>query len=159
MDNDYLLEQALTWLFPSLLLADLLWYWITRPAARLRRKAYEKVRQGGIAALKAMSWQDFERFCGLHFENQGYKVKLCGLGGADGGIDLLLSKRGKTTLVQCKHWKQRVSVMTVREMYGIMHANKYHAVIIVALTGYTREAQQWAAGKPILLLAGKDLVP
>lgn len=156
MDNEYLLTQALIWLFPTLIIADMIWYWMTRSN---RRKAYEKVRQGGIAALKKMSWQDFERFCGLHFESKGYKVQLCGLGGADGGIDLLLRKRGKTTLVQCKHWKQRVSVMTVREMFGIMHANKYDAVIIVALTGFTREAQQWAAGKPISLLSGTDLVP
>lgn len=156
MENEYLLRNALTFLFPALILADMIWFWMTRSG---RRKAYEKVRQGGISALRKMSWQDFERYCGLFFENKGYSVKLCGLGGADGGIDLLLRKRGKTTLVQCKHWKQKVSVMTVREMYGIMHANRYHAVIIVALTGFTREAHQWADGKPISLMSGADLVP
>lgn len=156
MNYKYLLEQALIYLFPALILCDMVIHWMTK---KTRRKAYEKVRQGGIAALKRMSWQDFERFCGLHFENKGFKVQLCGLGGADGGIDLLLRKRGKTTMVQCKHWKGKVSVMTVREMFGIMHANRYDAVIIVALTGFTREAQQWAAGKPISLLSGTDLVP
>ncbi|MBI6882916.1 restriction endonuclease [Pseudomonas putida] len=155
MDNKILIEQALYYLFPAIILIDMIWYWSKRSN---RQKAYLEVRRGGIQALKTMSWQDFERFCGLHFESKGYRVQLCGLGGADGGIDLLLRKRGKTTMVQCKHWKSRVSVMTVREMFGIMHANRYDAVIIVALSGYTREAQQWAAGKPISLLSGVDLI-
>jgi restriction system protein len=154
-DRD-MLELAAKCLFPALVVCSILVSWISR---KNRKKAYAKIRNGGIAALKKMSWQDFERYCGLHFENKGYKVQLCGLGGADGGIDLILKKRGKTTMVQCKHWKSRVSVMTVREMFGVMHANRYDAVIIVALTGYTREAQQWAAGKPISLLSGNDLVP
>lgn len=155
MDNKILIEQALYYLFPAIILIDMIWYWSNRSN---RQKAYLEVRRGGIQALKTMSWQDFERFCGLHFESKGYRVQLCGLGGADGGIDLLLRRRGKTTMVQCKHWKSRVSVMTVREMFGIMHANRYDAVIIVALSGYTREAQQWAAGKPISLLSGADLI-
>lgn len=150
------LELAITFLFPALIICSSLVSWIS---GKNRKKAYEKIRNGGIAALKKMTWQDFERYCGLHFESKGYKVQLCGLGGADGGIDLILKKRGRTTMVQCKHWKSRVSVMTVREMFGVMHANGYDAVIIVALTGYTREAQQWAAGKPISLLSGTDLVP
>lgn len=155
MDNKILIEQALYYLFPAIILIDMIWYWSNRSN---RQKAYLEVRRGGIQALKTMSWQDFERFCGLHFESKGYRVQLCGLGGADGGIDLILRRRGKTTMVQCKHWKSRVSVMTVREMFGIMHANRYDAVIIVALSGYTREAQQWAAGKPISLLSGADLI-
>lgn len=155
MNSSDMLEIFLIFSFPALIAIDWLYGKIFKPN---RRRAYSRIRLRGISALKKMSWQDFERFCGLHFERLGYRVKLCGLGGADGGLDLLLKKHGKTTMVQCKHWKGKVTVTTVREMYGIMHANNYDSVIIVALTGFTREAKQWASGKPISLMAGTDLL-
>ena len=45
--------------------------------------------------------------------------------GSDGGIDLRLKKSGNVFLVQCKHWKtQKVDVRIVREMYGLMTAER-----------------------------------
>lgn len=123
-----------------------------------RRRKYRRVRRKGISALKSMSWQDFEHYCAEYFLEQGYKVKMMGLGGADGGMDLLLKKGGKTTLVQCKHWKSKVGVMTVREMYGVMYAHQFDAVAIVALTGFTKDARSWVGNKPIKLIAGQDIV-
>ena len=155
MSNEDKLQLALIFSFPAMVIIDLIYWRIFQPN---RKRAYFRIRSKGISALKKMSWQDFERFCGLHYERQGYKVRMCGLGGADGGLDLLLKKHGKTTMVQCKHWKGKVSVTTVREMYGVMCANSYDAVIIVALTGFTREAKQWAAGKPISLVSGADIL-
>jgi restriction system protein len=155
MTNAELAELVLITAFPTIIGISFLYNTFLKPR---RRKAFNRIRARGISALKSMSWQDFERFCGLYFERHGYKVKLCGLGGADGGLDLILRKRGRTIMVQCKHWKGKVSVTTVREMFGVMHANRYDGVIIVALTGYTKEAHQWAKGKPITLMTGADLL-
>nr|WP_260263875.1 restriction endonuclease [Delftia acidovorans] len=39
-------------------------------------------------------------------------------------MDLVLSKDGEKTLVQCKQWKAfKVGVATVREVYGVMAAD------------------------------------
>jgi restriction system protein len=58
---------------------------------------------------------------GEAFRRQGYTVEETSLGGADGGIDLILRKDGRRTLVQCKQWKrQRVGVNIVREMAGLL---------------------------------------
>lgn len=122
------------------------------------KRRYKKTRSKGLSALKRMSWQDFEHFCAEHFRANGYTVKMMGLGGADGGMDLVLKKRGKRTLVQCKHWKGRVGVTIVREMYGVMCADNFASVYIVALSGFTKEAHNWAKGKPIQLIGGLDML-
>ncbi|MFA7054578.1 MAG: restriction endonuclease [Kiritimatiellia bacterium] len=45
----------------------------------------------------------------------------------------------------------------VREMYGVMVAEKADRVVIVTSGTYTQEAQGFAKGKPILLIDGKAL--
>ena len=70
-----------------------------------------------------MNWRDFELLVGEAFRLRGYTVTETGGGGADGGIDLQLTRGGETFLVQCKQWKAyKVSVNVVRELYGVMAA-------------------------------------
>lgn len=74
-----------------------------------------------LESLAAMGWHDFERLVGEAFRRQGYTVEETGLGGADGGIDLILRRGGKRILVQCKQWRrEKVPVHVVREMYGLL---------------------------------------
>lgn len=86
-----------------------------------RRKRRLLDAQTGLASIAALGWQDFERLMGEAFRRRGYTVEESGLGGADGGIDLILRKDGRRTLVQCKQWRRRkVPVNVVREMYGLL---------------------------------------
>ncbi len=96
---------------------------------------------------------------GEAFRRQGYRIEETGLGGADGGIDLRLSKNGKSTLVQCKKWRnQRVGVKFVREMYGLLAHHGADAVKIVAIGDFTPDAQRFAQDKPIELVHGEALL-
>jgi len=116
-------------------------------------------RQTSIDSLRQMSWRQFEQLAGEAFRRQGYAVEETGLGGADGGIDLILRKDGKTTLVQCKQWQNwQVGVKVVREMYGLLMHHQAAAVKIVALGDYTSEARRFAQGKPIELIHGGELI-
>ena len=77
--------------------------------------------------LDGMSWREFEMLVGEGFRLQGYQVVETGGGGADGGVDLVLTKPGKNGgekfLVQCKQWRAfKVGVDVVRELYGVMAA-------------------------------------
>ena len=60
-------------------------------------------------APDGMSWREFEMLVGEGFRLQGYQVVESGGGGADGGVDLVLSRPGKNGgekfLVQCKQWR------------------------------------------------------
>jgi len=115
--------------------------------------------QTGLDSLRAMSWREFEMLVGEAFRRQGYAIQETGLGGADGGIDLVLRKDGKTTLVQCKQWKtQRVDVKVVREMFGLLAHHGAAEVKIVAVGDYTADAQRFAQGKPIELIHGEALL-
>jgi len=115
--------------------------------------------QTGIESLRAMPWSEFEMLTGEAFRRQGYAVEETGLGGADGGIDLILRKSSQATLVQCKQWQNRqVGVKVVREMYGLLVHHQAAAVKIVALGDYTPDARRFTQGKPIELIHGGELL-
>ncbi|OOG60166.1 restriction endonuclease [Rhodanobacter sp. C03] len=124
-----------------------------------RKRRHLLNTQTGLDSIRAMSWREFEMLVGEAFRRQGYTIQETGLGGADGGIDLILRKDGKTTLVQCKQWKtQRVDVKVVREMFGLLAHHGAAAVKIVAVGDYTADAQRFAQGKPIELIHGEALL-
>jgi restriction system protein len=124
-----------------------------------RRALHEQVSASpDRGALNAMSWQQFEVLVGEAFRRKGYAVTETGGGGADGGIDLALKKEGETFLVQCKQWKaQKVSVTTVRELYGVMAAEGATGGFVVTSGVFTDEARAFAMGRNIELMDGKAL--
>ncbi|MCD7098437.1 restriction endonuclease [Stenotrophomonas sp. MMGLT7] len=112
-----------------------------------------------LESLSAGGWRQFELLVGEAFRCQGYIVEETGLGGADGGIDLILRKDGRRTLVQCKQWKrQQVGVSVVREMAGLLAHHQADAVKIVCIGRYTHDAERFAQGKPIELIGGEQLL-
>lgn len=124
--------------------------------AKRRRRLEE---QSSLATLRAMGWREFEQLVSEAYRRFGYQVEETGQGGADGGVDLLLRRDGLVTLVQCKQWRtQRVGVPTVREQFGLLIHHQADAGIIVTVGDFTPEARAFAAGKPIDLIAGPDLL-
>lgn len=110
-------------------------------------------------ALQNMSWQQFELLVGEGFRRRGYTVKEVGGGGADGGVDLVLTKAGEKSFVQCKQWKAfKVSVSTVRELYGVMAAHGAAGGFVVTSGRFTQEAAAFASGRNIRLIDGPALM-
>jgi restriction system protein len=71
----------------------------------------------------------------------------------DGGIDLLLRREGRTTLVQCKHWKAwRVGVKEVRELRGVVASERAHYGIVATYGSFTEDAIAFANRNPITLV-------
>jgi len=127
--------------------------------ANARRRCRLLDTRTGLDSLAAPGWHNFERLVGEAFRRQGYAIEETGLGGADGGIDLVLRKGGQRTLVQCKQWRRRqVPVNVVREMYGLLAHHGAHAVRIATVGGFTKDAARFAAGKPIELIDGPTLL-
>ncbi len=126
---------------------------------RKRRALFDDVSQAsGVEALQGISWQEFEMLVGEGFRRRGYGVRETGGGGADGGVDLLLTRDGEKILVQCKQWKAfKVGVSTVRELYGVMAAEGVAAGIVVTSGRFTSEASAFAAGRNIQLMDGAAL--
>ena len=123
-----------------------------------RRKKLLETRTG-LESIAAMDWRDFERLVGEAFRRDGYAVEETGLGGADGGIDLILRKDRRTELVQCKKWRSRqVKASVVREMWGLVSHHKADGVKIVCVGDFTRDAEGFAQGKAIDLITGERLL-
>lgn len=109
--------------------------------------------------VQNLSWQEFEIQVGEVYRNRGYQVERTGGNGPDGGIDLKLQKDGRTTLVQCKHWKTwKVGVKTVRELFGVMCAEHAHAGILMTSGRFTEEARRFAQGKAIELVEQEQFI-
>lgn len=108
--------------------------------------------------VSRMTWQQFELLVGEAFRSQGYGVAELGGAGPDGGVDLVLTKNGSRYLVQCKQWQAfKVGVSVVRELFGVMTAQRAAGGFLVTSGRLTKEAQAFAAGKNITLIDGDRL--
>jgi restriction system protein len=119
-------------------------------------------RSQATDALDGMSWREFEMLAGEGFRLQGYQVVETGGGGADGGVDLVLTKPGKNGgekfLVQCKQWRAyKVGVDVVRELYGVMAAKGATGGFVVTSGRFTDEAINFASGRNVTLVDGPKL--
>jgi len=146
--SSYAIWIALFFLIPGVL-----------SALRGRRRGELLSGQTSIATLRRLSWCSFEELVAEAYRRDGYSVMGNAGSGPDGGIDLTVRKDGETALVQCKQWKtQKIGVSTVREMFGLLNAEKANEVHIVTSGHFTNEAQEFARNKPIRLIDGAMLV-
>lgn len=133
--------------------------------ARVQRAAEKRTLDGvrSLDDVRALDWQRFEALLAEAFRREGYAVSRKDSGGPDGGVDLRLSRDGKETLVQCKHWKGKAGAPIVRELLGVVAAEGAHASIVVATGGFTKEAIGFAdqasrQGQPLRLIDGEELL-
>ena len=109
-----------------------------------------------------MTWRQFEMLVGEGFRLQGFQVAETGGGGADGGVDLVLTRAGKNGgekfLVQCKQWRAfKVGVDVVRELYGVMAAKGATGGFVVTSGRFTEDAIGFASGRNVTLVDGPKL--
>lgn len=131
-----------------------------------------KVREGLVTdvaqsrasdVLDGMNWREFELLVGEGFRLQGYQVVETGGGGADGGVDLVLTRPGRSGgekfLVQCKQWRAlKVGVDVVRELYGVMAARGATGGFVVTSGRFTDDATSFASGRNVTLVDGPKLI-
>lgn len=81
-----------------------------------------------------------------------------GGGGADGGVDLVLTRGGEKHLVQCKQWRAfKVGVEVVRELYGVMAAKGATGGFVVTAGRFSDQAKAFSEGRNIELIDGPQL--
>jgi len=126
---------------------------------RVRQTLVSNVAQAkGADALDGMTWREFELLVGEAFRLQGFRVLESGGGGADGGVDLVLSRGGEKFLVQCKQWKAyKVGVEIVRELYGVMAARGATGGFVVTSGVFSGDARAFAEGRNVKLVDGAQL--
>lgn len=109
--------------------------------------------------LDGINWKEFEILVGEAFRLQGYQVSENHTGGPDGGIDLVLRKGNEKFFVQCKQWKAfTVGVTIVRELYGVMAAERAVGGFVVTSGQFTKDAEEFAKGRNVELIDGPKLM-
>lgn len=140
-------------------LVFLLGSWVSFSRRRRQRELHGRVASDPSAnALEKMNWREFEGLVVESFRQQGYRVVERGGDGPDGGVDLELHMGGDKYLVQCKQWKvNKVGVATVRELYGVMTAERAVGGFVVASGAFTDDATEFAEGRSIKLVDARRL--
>lgn len=80
----------------------------------------------------------------------------------DGGVDCVAYDPrpifGGKVVIQAKRYKNTVGVSAVRDLYGTMQNEGASKGILVTTSGYGKAAFEFAAGKPLELLSGSNLL-
>ncbi|MGO8931180.1 MAG: restriction endonuclease [Limisphaerales bacterium] len=122
-----------------------------------RRRLVDEQRS--LDTLRATPWKDFEYLVAEAYRRRGFTVDYSLSKGSDGGVDLILQRDGRRSLVQCKQWKVfSVGRPVLQQMFGIVTAEGADEAIIVTSGQFTDEARAFARGKPMQLVDGPSLL-
>lgn len=94
-------------------------------------------------SFEELSGAEFERLLTLYFKDQGYAVQEVGVGGRDGGVDLVIKdSRGEKTAVQAKCYAEhnKVGVQIVRELVAAKRNHDCILSMLVTTSDLTRDA-------------------
>jgi restriction system protein len=115
--------------------------------------------------LAAMDWEEFEHFIREIFEKEfvspGSQVRVT-RASRDGGVDAIVFDpdpiRGGKIVIQAKRYTNTVGVSAVRDLYGTVLNEGASKGILVTTSDYGPDAYEFAAGKPLTLLSGSNLL-
>ncbi|MBC7946274.1 MAG: restriction endonuclease [Chitinophagaceae bacterium] len=117
-----------------------------------------KTRTWDVSVLREIEWKRFEIVCTEYLRMAGFVAKETKVG-ADGGVDIIVSKAGDDNfkgIVQCKAWNTyKVGVKPIRELFGIMAADRISTGIFITSGDFTSEAEEFAKGKINLVWGDK----
>lgn len=101
---------------------------------------------------------EFEEITAELYRLIGHQAKRIGASG-DHGVDVVIkAKNGQKWIVQCKRWRKPVGEAVIRDFYGTLHHEKAAQGAIIATSGFSQQAIEWAKGKPLYLYDGEDFI-
>lgn len=122
----------------------------TQRASSVAHRTFNQIRADEVilaTKLEELSGAEFERLLAMYFIDQGYAVKEVGVGGNDGGVDLVITdRRGEKTAVQAKCYSERnkVPVQTVRELVAAKRNHDCILSLLVTTSDLTSPAKDEA---------------
>ncbi|MBW5447628.1 hypothetical protein GE107_16340 [Cohnella sp. CFH 77786] len=99
------------------------------------------------SSFSDLNGPEFERLLALYFRDQGYEVREVGVGGNDGGVDLvIIDRRGEKTAVQAKCYANHnlVPVQTVRELGTAKRNHDCILALLITTSDLTAPAKKEA---------------
>lgn len=126
-----------------------------------QKLAHVRPTSWSLETLKCIEWRRFEALIEALFEQAGFETKTQSHG-ADNGVDIWLYSRNQpgqaVSIVQCKHWSNKVGVDKLRELRGVMAAYKVPRGQFVTTATYSDEALQFAKENSINALDAQGVL-
>lgn len=111
--------------------------------------------------LMALTPSEFEALISNLFESMGLQTRLT-QASRDGGVDCVAYDTrpifGGKVVIQAKRYKNTVGVSAVRDLFGTVQNEGASKGILVTTSGYGSASMEFAAGKPLELLDGANLL-
>lgn len=115
--------------------------------------------------LASMDWMDFENLIreifAQEFSQNGGEVHIT-QASRDGGVDAIAFDpdpiKGGKIVIQAKRYTNVVGVSAVRDLFGTVMNEGAMKGILVTTSNYGKDAYDFAAGKPLTLLSGSELL-
>lgn len=125
-------------------------YWtilLLLPSSMTKNITFENSRRDDVSWWWSLNGWEFEEEVAKVFRDNGYEVEVTRKVN-DGGIDLVMYRNGKKTIVQCKHYRNEVPVQPLRELNGLKEDFEADELILVASSGITRAGEEFVSNKP-----------
>ena len=107
-----------------------------------------------IAALRALTWEEFARALEQGYRREGYSVKR-----VEGAADFELEKAGRLSLVAARRWKaSSTGVEPLKELVAAAQAREAAECVYVLAGEMTQNAVGFAKKTKINWVRGADLV-
>lgn len=141
-----LMDRIILWTLPiPLIIFSVYWSWLFSQEKITCEKADSRWADRGW--WWTLDGWDFEEETAKIFRLNGYKARVTRRT-SDGGVDIIMSKEGKKTIVQCKHYQYPVGVSVARELNGLKDDFGADELIIIASSGVTNSCNEFVANKP-----------
>ena len=114
-----------------------------------------------LSDLQMLSGIQFENLCQHLLQEAGFSVETTSVSG-DGGIDLIATCdvpffAGKY-IIQCKRYAESVGVSIIRDLYGVVTAERANKGILITTGHFTTSALEFAANLNLELISGDSLI-
>ena len=108
----------------------------------------------------SLDGHQFENEVAKIFRKEGFDTKVSRVG-ADGGVDIVVSKNNKRYAVQCKAHTSKVSESVARDLYGVLHSRNFDGGYLVTLNGTSSKTKEFCKknrDKPIIIWTIYDIL-
>lgn len=102
----------------------------------------------------------FEQEIAKIFRKEGFEARVSKVG-ADGGVDIIVSKNNKRYAVQCKAHTSKISESVARDLYGVLHSRNFDGGYLITLNGTSSKTKEFCKknkDKPITIWTISDIL-
>lgn len=112
-----------------------------------------------IQSIQELSWKELKDLVAEAYRRTGYTIMESNTFTTDPSVDFVLRKGANLYLVQCRYWQNRkLGKREAKNLFSLMHDKQASGVFLLTTGIFTNEARYYAAGRPINLIDGIELV-